>query len=105
HADLDHGGRDEELYGAGGERLHDPRLLFGLQAPVYQADVELGERLGERGMRREGGRELERIRALALSRRVRLAAGGGFTARRVLLDERADPVRLAAGHAGVAHAV
>ena len=84
HADLDHRRRDQELDLAGRERAHDRRLFLALQPPVHEPELELRKGRGERVVRFERRFQLQRFR---------------------FLDQRADPVRLAAGHARVAHAL
>ena len=60
HADLDDGGRDEELDLARLEVRHDLRLLGGLHAAVHEPHGEVGKGRLDRLERLDRGLELER---------------------------------------------
>jgi hypothetical protein len=58
HADLDHGGRDQHMDGAGDECGHDLVLLRRFEPPMEQADGEVGEDVALQ-LGRERSRRLE----------------------------------------------
>ena len=83
HADLDDGGRHQQLCLAALERRHDFFLFRRLHAPVDQRHLEFGQRFVQ---------GLRRIRCRLQFQCLRF------------LDQRTDPISLAAGGAGVADA-
>ena len=82
HADLDHGGRHQQIDSAGLECRHQALLVGCLQTSVHQADAHVGQARGEEFRRLLGRLALRRL---------------GF------LDQGTDPVGLLPGAAGVAH--
>ncbi len=64
HADLDHGGRHQQIEFAGLERRHDCFLLRRLEAPVHQTDAQLGQCGTECFERVGGGLRLQAYRIL-----------------------------------------
>ena len=84
HADLDHGGCHQHLDLAPGKGVHHLLLLGGFQAAVHQADLQVWQRLDQRGM--------------GFGRSLQLQRFGFF-------DQRTYPIDLAAFERGGMHPV